>query len=396
MPEITNIKNRYNIIGDNARLNLAIETALAVAPTNISILICGESGVGKEVLPRIIHDHSRRRTERFLTINCGAIPPGTINSELFGHEKGAFTGAVGERKGYFEDADRGTLVLDEIGELPKDTQALLLRVLQNGEFIRVGSSKVQKTDVRIIASTNVDLEEAVQKGTFRADLYYRLRGVSIMMPSLRERKEDICTLFRKFSYDFAEENRLCKFTLTEDAELCLKNYRWPGNIRELKNIAESVTAIKSEPIAPGRERIKLSENMLKGLIPDNYLPVIVPSPRSEGAASEISDERLTKILSGFGSTFDALNERIKQLTERIERLESGGGAREALPIASQEDVDDQTNEPSTTPSRRNLTLKEITSSAIEDALERNNGNIKLAAQELDISERTIYRHKENS
>lgn len=396
MPEITNIKNRYNIIGDNARLNLAIETALAVAPTNISILICGESGVGKEVLPRIIHDHSRRRTERFLTINCGAIPPGTINSELFGHEKGAFTGAVGERKGYFEDADRGTLVLDEIGELPKDTQALLLRVLQNGEFIRVGSSKVQKTDVRIIASTNVDLEEAVQKGTFRADLYYRLRGVSIMMPSLRERKEDICTLFRKFSYDFAEENRLCKFTLTEDAELCLKNYRWPGNIRELKNIAESVTAIKSEPIAPGRERIKLSENMLKGLIPDNYLPVIVPSPRSEGAASEISDERLTKILSGFGSTFDALNERIKQLTERIERLESGGGAREALPIATPEDVDDQTNEPSTTPSRRNLTLKEITSSAIEDALERNNGNIKLAAQELDISERTIYRHKENS
>ena len=213
--ELQILKNRFGVIGNDLQLNHAIEVAMAVAPTDLSVLVCGESGVGKEVLPKIIHQYSRRRNGRFLAINCGAIPPGTINAELFGHEKGSFTGAVSERKGYFEEADGGTLVLDEIGELPKETQAMLLRVLQDGEFLKVGSSKVEKTDVRIIASTNVNLEHAVATGKFRADLYYRLSGVRIDLPSLRERsKEDICLLFRKFSSDFADKFRLCKFSTT--------------------------------------------------------------------------------------------------------------------------------------------------------------------------------------
>ena len=266
--ELQILKNRFGVIGNDLQLNHAIEVAMAVAPTDLSVLVCGESGVGKEVLPKIIHQYSRRRNGRFLAINCGAIPPGTINAELFGHEKGSFTGAVSERKGYFEEADGGTLVLDEIGELPKETQAMLLRVLQDGEFLKVGSSKVEKTDVRIIASTNVNLEHAVATGKFRADLYYRLSGVRIDLPSLRERsKEDICLLFRKFSSDFADKFRLCKFSLTHDAVGLLTSYRWPGNIRQLKNVAEAATGILSKPASTITERIEVDAAMLSPFIP---------------------------------------------------------------------------------------------------------------------------------
>ena len=226
--ELQRLKNKYDIVGNDPGLNRAIETAVAVAPTDLTVLITGESGVGKENIPQIIHQHSRRRTGRYLAVNCGAIPEGTINAELFGHEKGAFTGAIGERKGYFEEADGGTLFLDEIGELPKETQALLLRVLQNGEYIKVGSSKVEKTDVRVIAATNVNLAYAVATGKFREDLYYRLTGIQILMPALRDReKDDIYLLFRKFSTDFAEKYGLCKVSLTHEAITALTSYRWP-------------------------------------------------------------------------------------------------------------------------------------------------------------------------
>ena len=231
--ELQRIKNRYDIIGNDAALNLALETAAVVAPSDLAVLITGESGVGKDVIPRIIHDASRRKTGPFLAVNCGAIPVGTINAELFGHEKGSFTGAVATRKGYFEEADGGTLFLDEIGELPKETQAMLLRVLQDGEYIKVGSSKVEKTNVRVIAATNLNLAHAVAEGRFREDLYYRLNAIQIKMPSLRERKDDIYLLFRKFSSDFAERTGLCKLSLSHEAISLLLKYRCPGSIRQL-------------------------------------------------------------------------------------------------------------------------------------------------------------------
>ena len=254
--DLQRLKNKFDIVGNDPGLVHALETAVAVAPTDLTVLITGESGVGKEVIPQIIHQFSRRKTGKYLAVNCGAIPEGTINAELFGHEKGAFTGAIGERKGYFEEADGGTLFLDEIGELPKETQALLLRVLQSGEYIKVGSSKVEKTDVRIIAATNVNLSYAVATGKFREDLYYRLSGIQIKMPALRDRnKDDIYLLFRKFSSDFSEKYGLCKVSLSHEAISELTSYRWPGNIRQLKTIAETVTAQTGQPdIRKGRDR----------------------------------------------------------------------------------------------------------------------------------------------
>ena len=266
--ELQRLKNKFDIVGNDAGLNRAIETAVAVAPTDLTVLITGESGVGKENLPQIIHQYSRRRTSKYLAVNCGAIPEGTINAELFGHEKGAFTGAIGERKGYFEEADGGTLFLDEIGELPKETQALLLRVLQDGEYIKVGSSKVEKTDVRVVAATNVNLAYAVATGKFREDLYYRLSGIQISMPALRDRnKDDIYLLFRKFSSDFAEKYGLCKVSLNHEAINILTSYRWPGNIRQLKNIAQTVTALESKPAGASSERVELGPETLLAYIP---------------------------------------------------------------------------------------------------------------------------------
>ena len=378
---------------------------MAVAPTDLSVLVCGESGVGKEVLPKIIHQYSRRRNGRFLAINCGAIPPGTINAELFGHEKGSFTGAVSERKGYFEEADGGTLVLDEIGELPKETQAMLLRVLQDGEFLKVGSSKVEKTDVRIIASTNVNLEHAVATGKFRADLYYRLSGVRIDLPSLRERsKEDICLLFRKFSSDFADKFRLCKFSLTHDAVGLLTSYRWPGNIRQLKNVAEAATGILSKPASTITERIEVDAAMLSPFIPaekDELLPALA-APSGGGQALGSEDKQMI-----IKAIFDLKNEFVR-LKHEVDLLKSGvreeQGVAKALPVVhsgplhiEEEEPEEQGGEPAASvPAedvevQANTNLKNVSDILIKQALERHGGKVSSAAKELGISERTIYR-----
>ena len=403
--ELQILKNRFGVIGNDLQLNHAIEVAMAVAPTDLSVLVCGESGVGKEVLPKIIHQYSRRRNGRFLAINCGAIPPGTINAELFGHEKGSFTGAVSERKGYFEEADGGTLVLDEIGELPKETQAMLLRVLQDGEFLKVGSSKVEKTDVRIIASTNVNLEHAVATGKFRADLYYRLSGVRIDLPSLRERsKEDICLLFRKFSSDFADKFRLCKFSLTHDAVGLLTSYRWPGNIRQLKNVAEAATGILSKPASTITERIEVDAAMLSPFIPaekDELLPALA-APSGGGQALGSEDKQMI-----IKAIFDLKNEFVR-LNHEVDLLKSGvreeQGVAKTLPVVhsgplhiEEEEPEEQGGEPAASvPAedvevQANTNLKNVSDILIKQALERHGGKVSSAAKELGISERTIYR-----
>ena len=403
--ELQILKNRFGVIGNDPQLNHAIEVAMAVAPTDLSVLVCGESGVGKEVLPKIIHQYSRRRNGRFLAINCGAIPPGTINAELFGHEKGSFTGAVSERKGYFEEADGGTLVLDEIGELPKETQAMLLRVLQDGEFLKVGSSKVEKTDVRIIASTNVNLEHAVATGKFRADLYYRLSGVRIDLPSLRERsKEDICLLFRKFSSDFADKFRLCEFSLTHDAVGLLTSYRWPGNIRQLKNVAEAATGILSKPASTITERIEVDAAMLSPFIPaekDELLPALA-APSGGGQALGSEDKQMI-----IKAIFDLKNEFVR-LKHEVDLLKSGvreeQGVAKALPVVhsgplhiEEEEPEEQGGEPAASvPAedvevQANTNLKNVSDILIKQALERHGGKVSSAAKELGISERTIYR-----
>ena len=403
--ELQILKNRFGVIGNDLQLNHAIEVAMAVAPTDLSVLVCGESGVGKEVLPKIIHQYSRRRNGRFLAINCGAIPPGTINAELFGHEKGSFTVAVSERKGYFEEADGGTLVLDEIGELPKETQAMLLRVLQDGEFLKVGSSKVEKTDVRIIASTNVNLEHAVATGKFRADLYYRLSGVRIDLPSLRERsKEDICLLFRKFSSDFADKFRLCKFSLTHDAVGLLTSYRWPGNIRQLKNVAEAATGILSKPASTITERIEVDAAMLSPFIPaekDELLPALA-APSGGGQALGSEDKQMI-----IKAIFDLKNEFVR-LKHEVDLLKSGvreeQGVAKALPVVhsgplhiEEEEPEEQGGEPAASvPAedvevQANTNLKNVSDILIKQALERHGGKVSSAAKELGISERTIYR-----
>ena len=277
--ELQILKNKFDIIGNDPALNRALEIAVAVAPTDITVLVSGESGVGKENIPRIIHQNSRRKNGKYFAINCGAIPEGTIDSELFGHEKGSFTGANEMRRGYFEEADGGTLFLDEIGELPLASQAKLLRVLQSGEFIRVGSSKVLKTDVRVIAATNVNLMHSVSKGKFREDLYYRLNAVSITMPALRERKEDINLLFRKFASDFSAKYGMSKVTLTEDAAIMLRKYRWPGNIRQLKNVAESVSALESAKMSANSDKCLVDVDVLSRYIPKEE-PNLLPTKSS--------------------------------------------------------------------------------------------------------------------
>ena len=375
--ELQKLKNKYDIIGNDAALNHALETAVAVAPTDLTVLVSGESGVGKETIPQIIHQFSRRKNGKYLAVNCGAIPEGTINAELFGHEKGAFTGAIGERKGYFEEANGGTLFLDEIGELPKETQAMLLRVLQSGEYIKVGSSKVEKTDVRIVAATNVNLYTAVQQGRFREDLYYRLNAARITMPSLRERKEDIYLLFRKFTSDFAQRFGLRKISLSIDAISLLKNYRWPGNIRQLKNVAETVTALESKPATSESERIELGATEIARYIPDEkdtLLPQIA-SP-SGGNMNEEDKRVLVKAILDLKGEVDALSSRIKD-------LENGAHpARLDRPAEDDAEWQEQTED---------LSIKKTTGDLIERALEKHAGNVKAAAAELGISERTIYR-----
>ena len=381
--ELQKLKNKFDIIGNDPALNRALETAVAIAPTNLTVLITGESGVGKENIPKIIHQNSLRKSGKYLAVNCGAIPEGTINAELFGHEKGSFTGAIAERKGYFEVADGGTLFLDEIGELPKDTQAMLLRVLQDGEFIKVGSSKVEKTDVRVIAATNINLMHAVSTGKFREDLFYRLNAIQITMPSLRDRKDDIYLLFRKFSSDFSERYGMRKVNLTHDAIAMLRADRWPGNIRQLKNAAESLTALESTSISGDEHRIEIDTETLSKYIPKddpNALPALVSAPQSSMSSDD--KQMIVKALLD-----------LKQEVDRLKTIVASNAIKQAEPqIQEPEEVEWQEPEHREEPQEtRTLSIQEIEKENIARALEKFGGNRKLAAEALGISERTLYR-----
>lgn len=401
LQELQRIKNKFDIIGNDAALTHAIETALAVAPTDLAVLITGESGVGKDVIPRIIHQNSLRKTGKYLAVNCGAIPEGTINAELFGHEKGAFTGAIGERKGYFEEANGGTLFLDEIGELPKETQALLLRVLQNGEYLKVGSSKVEKTDVRVIAATNINLAYAVATGKFREDLYYRLSGIQIKVPALRDRnKDDQYLLFRKFSSDFAEKYNLCKISLSHDAISMLTSYRWPGNIRQLKNVAETVTALESKPMTPGQERIEISADRLEGYIPQEQGSIMVADGTgSTGSMNSSEKEQIVKAIFLLKQEVDRIKEKLESMASAgvvsrqdsnvprlIEEFDKSTGF--------QQNADFQQNIGNPAPEEefpKVTSMEEASDLLIKKCLAKHDGKVKAAAEELGISERTIYR-----
>ncbi|MBQ5415725.1 MAG: sigma-54-dependent Fis family transcriptional regulator [Bacteroidales bacterium] len=385
--ELQKLKNKFDIIGNDPALNRALETAVAIAPTNLTVLITGESGVGKENIPKIIHQNSLRKSGKYLAVNCGAIPEGTINAELFGHEKGSFTGAIAERKGYFEVADGGTLFLDEIGELPKDTQAMLLRVLQDGEFIKVGSSKVEKTDVRVIAATNINLMHAVSTGKFREDLFYRLNAIQITMPSLRDRKDDIYLLFRKFSSDFSERYGMRKVNLTHDAIAMLRDYRWPGNIRQLKNAAKSLTALESTSISGDEHRIEIDTETLSKYIPKddpNALPALVSAPQSSMSSDD--KQMIVKALLD-----------LKQEVDRLKSIVASNAIKQAEPqIQEPEEVEWQEPEHKEEPQEnRTLSIQEIEKENIARALEKFGGNRKLAAEALGISERTLYRRLKN-
>lgn len=392
MTDLTSIKNRFGIIGNSEALNRALEVALRVAPTDLSVLVTGESGVGKEFFPQVIHAYSARKHNKYIAVNCGAIPEGTIDSELFGHEKGAFTGAVEARKGYFEEADGGTIFLDEVAELPHSTQVRLLRVLQTGEFIRVGSAKVQKTNVRVVAATNTNLQEAIQAGRFREDLYYRLNTVPILVPPLRERKEDIFLLFRKFAADVAVQYRMPAISLDPEARQMLENYYWRGNIRQLKNVAEQISAIEEA-------------RLITPAILTKYLPAQPQSGAStsmstalhSGSDDGVSFERelLYKVLFDLRADVNDLKRMLTELMQRAERpAEPTKDLAGLLPASahsiaspdyaeSEEVVDEQ-------PSRE-LTKADVLREQILRALRRNNGRRREAAAELFMSERTLYR-----
>lgn len=388
--DLQKLKNKYDIIGNDAALNRALETAAAIAPTDLTVLITGESGVGKENIPKIIHQNSRRKNGKYFAVNCGAIPEGTIDSELFGHEKGSFTGATETRKGYFEEANGGTLFLDEIGELPLSSQAKLLRVLQSGEFIKVGSSKVEKTDVRVVAATNINLLHAVSQGKFREDLYYRLNAIQIMMPALRERKDDIYLLFRKFSSDFSEKYGVRKVSLSHDAISLLRSYRWPGNIRQLKNVAETVTALESMNAPSGTERFEIDAATLSAYIPKDS-PVTLPAMAGPAAGNGINDSDKQMIVNALFN--------IKQDVDRLKQAVFGDGGDDAIrqipatkePEAKAEDPEDVEWQEAEVQVNDNLSLERAERNNILRALEKYHGNRKLAAAELGISERTLYR-----
>lgn len=389
--ELQRIKNRYDIIGNNAGLNYALETALAVAPSDLAVLVTGESGVGKDAIARIIHDNSRRKTGPYLAINCGAIPSGTINAELFGHEKGSFTGAIATRKGYFEEADGGTLFLDEIGELPKDTQALLLRVLQDGEYMKVGSSKIEKTDVRVVCATNANLSHLVAEGKFREDLYYRLNAIQIKLPALRERKDDIYLLFRKFTSDFSQKSGLCKISLTHEGIAALQNYRWPGNIRQLKNFTEALTVMESEPISSRTDRVELSAGEIEAHLPQEFDSLLPSMPSANPAASGgLSGDEMRSIVKAI---FDLKQEvdRLKRMVEsRPEQMESAPSPHHQ-PSKMIDDADWQENTSVADVVSTPRSLKQNNDELYRQVLEKNDGKVKPAAAELGVSERTIYR-----
>ena len=386
MTDLTAIKQRFGIIGNSELLNRALEVALRVAPTDLSVLVTGESGVGKEFFPQVIHAFSARKHAKYIAVNCGAIPEGTIDSELFGHEKGAFTGAVEARKGYFEEADGGTIFLDEVAELPHSTQVRLLRVLQSGEYIRVGSAKVQKTNVRVVAATNIDLPEAIASGRFREDLYYRLNTVPIVVPALRERPEDIFLLFRKFASDVAVQYRMPAIMLDESARHLLESYYWRGNIRQLKNVAEQISAIE--------ESRTITAAILRRYLPvhDNETPMRAGSgsrPADDGSfASE--RELLYKVLFDMRADINDLKRMLQELTH-------GGGmtvhhpAKEIAGLLPQTAADFAESEVVVDETPRTLTKADMQRRQIEEALRRNNGRRREAAAELFMSERTLYR-----
>ncbi|MDD2491626.1 MAG: sigma-54 dependent transcriptional regulator [Bacteroidales bacterium] len=371
--DLRSLKQRFDIIGNSSSLDLALETAVRVAGTDLSVLITGESGVGKEVIPQIIHSYSPRKHKKYIAVNCGAIPEGTIDSELFGHEKGAFTGAVETRKGYFEVANEGTLFLDEVAELPLSTQVRLLRVLQTGEFMKVGSSKVEKTDVRVVAATNKSLMRAIEAGKFREDLYYRLNTVPISIPSLRDRKGDIYLLFRKFAVDFAEKYKMPAIRLTDNARIMLESYRWPGNIRQLKSIAEQISVIEHN-----RE---IGADDLTRYIPKEG-PEFLPVKTNESNSSDYLSDRdiIFKILYQLRHEVEELKKRldIKQVDQVSPVLDINKNfSRSDAIVDYEEDVV--------------LSIQNVNSELIKKALEKHGGKRKLAAAELGISERTLYR-----
>lgn len=413
MENVQAIKQRFGIIGNDPKLNRALEKAIQVAPTDISVLVTGESGVGKESVPKIIHSLSHRKHAKYIAVNCGAIPEGTIDSELFGHEKGAFTGATQTRSGYFEVADGGTIFLDEVGELPMHTQVRLLRVLENGEFLKVGSSKTQKTDVRIVAATNMNMLEAINKGKFREDLYYRLSTVEIHLPPLRQRQEDIHLLFRKFASDFGQKYKMPTIRLQEDALQLLLKHRWPGNIRQLRNVAEQISVLEKE------RNITLAT--LNNYLPstaDTNLPAVIEPRQKEG---DFSNEReiLYKVLFDMKADLNDLKkltlellqssdttkvqEENQSLIKKIygnndDSFEEETPAIEALPIHEAEvpqatavQVEDRYHFAEEIQEEETLSLQEKEIELIKKSLERNRGKRKAAAAELGISERTLYR-----
>ncbi len=411
------VKRRFGIIGQSPGLDRALDTAIRVANTDLTVLIFGESGVGKEVFSNIIHSLSSRKHNNFIAINCGAIPEGTINSELFGHEKGAFTGATSERKGYFETVDSGTIFLDEIGEMPLDTQAYLLRILESGEFMRVGSSKVRTTDVRVIAATNIDLKSKIEKGKFREDLFYRLNTVPIQIPPLRKRKEDIPVLFRKFAVDFADRNKLDPIRLDDKAKELLKNYSWPGNIRELKNLAEQVSILS--------EKRQLAAEDLVDFMPslsERHLPAISDKYGSESSFQE--REILYKVLFDMKQDLNDLKSLVYDLINRNDLSVPESGELSRLELASASSSFDREQDAPTLSAlssrereqretaedraillseeeqqaydeseivEESLSLEDMEKKMIKKALDKHDGKRKDAAEDLGISERTLYR-----
>lgn len=431
--ELQKIKQRYNIVGNSDGLNHALDVALQVAPTDLSVLIIGESGVGKEIIPRVIHDNSPRRREKYFAINCGSIPEGTIDSELFGHEKGSFTGAIGESEGYFGIANKGTIFLDEVGELPIQTQARLLRVLETGEYIRVGGTEIRKTDVRIVAATNVNMRKAVSEGRFREDLYYRLNTIPIQMPALRERGDDILLLFRLFAMQMAEKYRLPKISLSDEARQIMLKYKWPGNVRQLKNITEQMSVLS-------RER-EIDAQTLTQFIPRDEESTQLATIQKDGKddhsyASE--RELLYKILYELRGNVSDLRREMNSLRKQLDEARQLGGTggyvspvqpnTQVAPVSSVSPVPSVSPVSSVPPitdldelqhirqeiatggmrgtykpeaedaeieeikeENENLNLSDLSKQMIEKALERNNGNRKKAAEELGISDRTLYR-----
>lgn len=389
--DVQKIKQRFQIVGNSPELNRAIDVAMQVAPTDLSVLITGESGVGKDVFPKIIHDNSIRKTKKYLAVNCGAIPEGTIDSELFGHEKGSFTGAINDRNGYFAEANGGTIFLDEVAELPLATQARLLRVLESGEFIKVGSSRVEKTDVRIVAATNVDLSKAIDHGRFREDLFYRLSTIPIKVPSLCERGNDILLLFRKFAVDCAEKYRMPVVQLTEEAKEMLVAYHWPGNIRQLKNITEQISIMETQRL--------VTKEVLHDYLPDSrnrLLPTLTGGKGHAESSFENEREILYKVLFDMRRDITDLKTQVNNISQKTQSQTSSVSIitqNESEPMMQNtpnKHLDDDIQDTEVYV-EETLSLDEVEKDMIKRALAKHGGKRKNAAEDLNISERTLYR-----